>query len=363
MFNKATVFNQPLTLFNTSQVTTMAYMFTHARAFNQSLAFDTSQVTTMEDMFTHAKAFNSALDFTDTSQVTNMEGMFFDATAFNQPLTLNTSQVTNMDGIFDGTTSMTHPKPEMKVSKLENKTFSTKDGPLPSIGPPTILTAVKDKVYRYAWPELWPDFRCVITEDASITEDMSGKKKITKSMSGKSQDSVYGWLREYGDFHNETDGNGISERKVIVTSTPSEISIKLVYLGKASGICTLAVASVLYAVLDRINKKGHFPTKGKVYIESTNGCRAFNCYDRAFQINGFSLEPDQYEYVQKYAQNGNGHGEFRHTLHYYSKRQSKLKYVDQAKTALEKAKAEYHQYVKDTDSLSEEKTSVHHSHT
>merc|ERR1712166_1648242 len=345
-----------------SQVTNMEDMFTHAKAFNKPLPFNTSQVTNMEGMFYDATAFNQPLTF-NTSQVTNMEGMFYDATAFNQPLTLNTSQVTNMDGIFDGTTSMTYPKPEMKVSKLENKTCSAKDGPLPSIGPPTILTAVKDDVYRYAWPELWPDFRCVITEDASITEDMSGKKKITKSMSEKSKDSVYGWLREYGNFHNETDGNGISNRKVIVVSTPSEISINLVYLGNASGICTLAVASVLYAVLDRINKKGHFPTKGKVYIESTNGCRAFNCYDRAFQINGFSLEPDQYEYVQKYAQNGNGHGEFRHTLHYYSKRQSKLRYVDQAKTALEKAKAEYHQYVKDTDSLSEEKTSVHHSHT
>merc|ERR1712166_1021704 len=218
-----------------------------------------SQVTNMEDMFTHAKAFNKPLPF-NTSQVTNMEGMFYDATSFNQPLTLNTSQVTNMDGIFDGTTSMTYPKPEMKVSKLENKTCSAKDGPLPSIGPPTILTAVKDDVYRYAWPELWPDFRCVITEDASITEDISGKNKgmsITKSVSEKSKDSVYGWLREYRDFHNEIDGNGISGRKVIVVSTPSEISINLVYLGNASGICTLAVASVLYAVLDRINKKGH----------------------------------------------------------------------------------------------------------
>ena len=184
-------------------------------------------------------------------------------------------------------------------------------------------------------------------------------------MSGKSKDGVNGWLREYGHFRNETDGNGISERTVNVVSTPSEISINLVYLGKASGICTLAVASVLYAVLDRINKKGHFPTKGKVHIQSKNGCRAFNCYNRAFEINGFSLKPKQYKYVRKYAQNGNGHGEFRHTLHYYSKRQDKLKYVyqaektlEKAKVDVEKAKAKYHQYVKGikNDSSSEEKT-------
>ena len=203
-----------------------------------------------------------------------------------------------------------------KIAKQKAK-CSAKDGPLPSIGPPTILTAVDHDVYRYEWPELWPDFRCVITEDR--------------------KDSVYGWLREYGDFFYKTGGNGMSERKVIVVSTPQEIEIKLVYLGNASGICTLAVASVLYAVLDRINKKGHFPTRGKVYIESMNGCRAFNCYDRAFQINGFSLEPkNQYKDVQEYAQNGNGgSGEFMYTLHY--KRNKALEKVEAVK---------YHQYVK-----------------
>ena len=361
MFWRATAFNQPLT-FDTSQVTTMSAMFEDARAFNngeQPLTLDTKQVTDMTDMFESATAFNQPLTF-NTSQVTDMTGMFNNATLFDQPLTFDTSkvtdmrsmfedaiafnqpltdwdvsQVTSMQYMFEGATAMSHKLNEDKASKC-----SAKDGPLPSIGPPTILTAVKDKVYRYEWPELWPDFRCVITEDREPEE---------------SKDGVDGWLREYGVFRNETDGNGQSERKVIVTSTPSEISIELVYLGKASGICTLAVASVLYAVLDRINKKGHFPTKGKVYIQSVNGCRAFNCYNRAFRINGFELEPDdQYEDVQEYARTGNSsYGDFRYTLHYYSKRQAKLKNVDQAKyvyqaeTALEKAKAEYHQYVKD----------------
>ena len=311
MFRNAWSFNQPLT-FNTSQVTDMTGMFENTE-FNQPLTFNTSQVTTMEAMFHQASAFNQDISSWNTSQVTNMEYMFNEASVFNQDISSwDVSKVTNTSYMFLGADAMTYHFPD---GEKKTSTCSAKDGPLPSIGPPTILTAVDDDVYRYEWPELWPDFRCVITEDR--------------------KDSVYGWLREYGDFFYKTGGNGMSERKVIVVSTPQEIEIKLVYLGNASGICTLAVASVLYAVLDRINKKGHFPTRGKVYIESMNGCRAFNCYDRAFQINGFSLEPkNQYKDVQEYAQNGNGgSGEFMYTLHYKRNK------------ALDRKAAEYHQYI------------------
>jgi len=349
MFVNATAFNQPLT-FDTRKVTTMYSMFQGARAFNQPLTFDTKQVTTMYSMFSRATAFNQPLAF-DTSKVTDMSGMFREAIAFDQPLTFDTSQVTDMAYMFEGADAMTYPKP----GKTKASGCSAKDGPLPSISPPTILTAVKDDVYRYEWPALWPDFRCVITED--INDEDGG---------------VDGYLREYKKFHNNTDGNGMTERKVIVKSTPLEVSIELVYLGEESGICTLAVASVLYAVLDRINKKGHFPTRGKVYIESRNGCRAFNCYNRAFQINGFSLRDGEYESFQEHDEN---HDEpyFKHTLHYYSERQTNLKAIDRAKKKLnkvlektkveaEKAKAEYHQYVnkvEQNDSSSEENDQVY----
>ena len=38
MFYKATAFNQPLNLWNTSAVTNMSYMFYNAAAFNQNLS-------------------------------------------------------------------------------------------------------------------------------------------------------------------------------------------------------------------------------------------------------------------------------------------------------------------------------------
>ena len=50
MFLYAGAFNQPLS-FDTSGVTSMAYMFYGASAFNQPLSFDTSGVTSMRLMF------------------------------------------------------------------------------------------------------------------------------------------------------------------------------------------------------------------------------------------------------------------------------------------------------------------------
>ena len=50
MFLYAGAFNQPLS-FDTSGVTSMAYMFYGASAFDQPLSFDTSSVTSMYLMF------------------------------------------------------------------------------------------------------------------------------------------------------------------------------------------------------------------------------------------------------------------------------------------------------------------------
>ena len=69
------MFNQPLS-FDTSSVTTMAYMFSGASVFNQPLSFDTSNVTEIYYMFHNAKAFNQPLSF-DTSSVKYMGYMFF----------------------------------------------------------------------------------------------------------------------------------------------------------------------------------------------------------------------------------------------------------------------------------------------
>ena len=43
-----------------------------------------------------------------------------------------------------------------------------------------------------------------------------------------------------------------------------------------------------------------FALYGTVYIESENPCAAFNCYNRAFRMNGFELTDDEeYENYKK----------------------------------------------------------------
>ena len=67
---RAHAFNQPLTNFDTSQVTNMQYMFYNAAAFNQPLTnFDTSQVTNMAYMFQTATAFEQDISSWAVSRV------------------------------------------------------------------------------------------------------------------------------------------------------------------------------------------------------------------------------------------------------------------------------------------------------
>ena len=70
-----------------SAVTSMAYMFSRASAFNQDLSkWDVSAVTNMRSMFSSAFAFNQDLSKWDVSAVTDMGSMFRDASAFNRKL-------------------------------------------------------------------------------------------------------------------------------------------------------------------------------------------------------------------------------------------------------------------------------------
>lgn len=65
------------------------------------------------------------------------------------------------------------------------------------------------------------------------------------------------------------------------------------------GICTKAVGYTLYALKDYIlrNQIGNI-TSGKVYIYSYNPCNAFNCYNRAFILNGFRMHKPYESYEQ-----------------------------------------------------------------
>jgi hypothetical protein len=79
----------------------MDYMFNEATIFNQSLAtFDTSNVTKMRFMF--------ATDLRDNTSVFSVLGM-----QFNQPLTnFDMSKVVDNTGMFYQATQFTFPKPE-----------------------------------------------------------------------------------------------------------------------------------------------------------------------------------------------------------------------------------------------------------
>ena len=97
--NENTDYN--ITMWDTSSVTDMSYMFANASLFNTILSnWNTSLVTNMSHTFANAISYNQNL-YWNTSLVTDMSGMFRSATAFNQNISnWNTTSVTNMGSII-----------------------------------------------------------------------------------------------------------------------------------------------------------------------------------------------------------------------------------------------------------------------
>jgi surface protein len=110
MFKDAISFNQPVGLWNVSNVTSMYAMFYGCKNFNQNIStWNTIGVTTMNAMFFNAINFNQPIGSWNVSNVTIMSFMFCVDSAgggnmqFNQPIgSWDVSKVTNMNGMFDG---------------------------------------------------------------------------------------------------------------------------------------------------------------------------------------------------------------------------------------------------------------------
>ena len=100
----AASFNDDISAWDTSSVTTMSGMFLGASSFNQPLNdWRVGNVTDMDWMFYNASAFNQPLNDWQVDNVTSMHLMFHGASAFNQPLNdWRVDNVTNMGGMFHG---------------------------------------------------------------------------------------------------------------------------------------------------------------------------------------------------------------------------------------------------------------------
>lgn len=105
-FGSCASFNQNISSWNVSRVTSMGATFYRCDVFNQNIGnWDVSKVTNMGSMFWRAYNFNNlgspSISGWTTSGVTNMGEMFTDAVSFNQPIgNWNVSKVTSFYGMF-----------------------------------------------------------------------------------------------------------------------------------------------------------------------------------------------------------------------------------------------------------------------
>lgn len=106
----SSLFNQDISSWDTSSITSVYSMFSEATNFNQDISnWDTSSITDMSAMFYGATSFNQDISSWDTSSVTDMQSMFYNAINVNvQGLgDWDITSVNNMNDMFNGVTLST----------------------------------------------------------------------------------------------------------------------------------------------------------------------------------------------------------------------------------------------------------------
>ena len=124
LFNDNTTFNRDISKWDTSSVTDMEGVFWGAGAFDQDIgSWDTSSVTRMDNMFDRALVFNQDISGWDTSSVTDMNLMFYRALVFDQPIGgWDVSNVTNMEYMFNVASDFNQDIGNWNTSKVSNMT-------------------------------------------------------------------------------------------------------------------------------------------------------------------------------------------------------------------------------------------------
>jgi surface protein len=107
--SRAATFNEDISAWDVSKVTTMWGMFFGAASFDQDLSsWNTSSVAVLSHMFFSASSFNKDLAAWDVSNVYWMQGMFISATSFNRDMCSWGDKLptnANVDSMFSGATS------------------------------------------------------------------------------------------------------------------------------------------------------------------------------------------------------------------------------------------------------------------
>ncbi len=122
MFRKAFNFNQPIGNWDVSKVTDMAGMFFFAEKFNQNLGnWNVSNVKKMHYMFREAKIFNGDISRWNVSNVDNFYSMFLNAWQFNQPIgNWNTKSGIDLGDMFWGARSFNQPIGNWDLGNAKN---------------------------------------------------------------------------------------------------------------------------------------------------------------------------------------------------------------------------------------------------